>query len=195
MPNHIYLLPGSKLYALLDHIFAEYLFLCPIDAHGKTLLCGSHQVPLDYEQTKHVWYTQQLIVGDNIFSVPSSSSYTHQVSNCHSNLETTPSSSIDLTSKSAHHLSLPVLCRIFLILDKLRIECPRTHYSMLLRMESIPVWRISMEIISTHTTSTCLVVPIRAYKRLNIFAILSIASLLLDQNINPPKYIMHSASM
>ena len=30
-----------------------------------------------------------------------------------------------------------------------------------------------MEIISTHTTSTSLGVPIRAYKRLNIFAILS----------------------
>ena len=43
---------GSKLLALLDHIFAEYLFLCLIDAHGKTYLCGSHQVPLDYGQTK-----------------------------------------------------------------------------------------------------------------------------------------------
>ena len=56
--------PGSKLLALLDHTLAEYLFLCLIDAHGKTLLCGSHQVPLDYGQTKHVWYTQQLIVAD-----------------------------------------------------------------------------------------------------------------------------------
>ena len=60
---------------------------------------------------------------------------------------------------------------------------------MLLRMGSIPVWRISMERISTHTTSTSLVVPIRAYKRLNIFAILSIASFLLILNINPPRYM------
>ena len=70
--------PGSKLLALLDHTFAEYLFLCLIHAHGKTLLCGSHQVPLDYGQTKHVWYTQQLIVADITFSIPRSSSYTHR---------------------------------------------------------------------------------------------------------------------
>ena len=57
------------------------------------------------------------------------------------------------------------------------------------RMGSIPVWRISMEIISTHTTSTSLVVPIRAYKRLNIFAILSFARFLLDLNIKPPRYM------
>ena len=69
-----------------------------------------------------VWYTQQHIVADTIFSAPRSSSYTHQVSNCHSNLVTTPSSSIDLTSQSVPHLSLPFLCRIFLILDKLKIE-------------------------------------------------------------------------
>ena len=73
--------PGSKLLALLDHTFAEYLFLCLIDAQGKTLLCGSHQVLQDYGQTKHVWYTQQLVVADTTFSVPRSSSYTHQVSN------------------------------------------------------------------------------------------------------------------
>ena len=46
---------------------------------------------------------------------------------------------------------------------------------MLLTMRRTPVWTISMEIISTHTTSTSLVVPSRACKRLNIFAILSIA--------------------
>ena len=44
--------PRPTLLALLDHTFAEYLFLCLIDAHGKTSLCGSHQVPLDYGQTK-----------------------------------------------------------------------------------------------------------------------------------------------
>ena len=45
--------PGSKLLALLDNTFAEYLFLCLIDAHGKTSLCGSHQVPLDYGQPSY----------------------------------------------------------------------------------------------------------------------------------------------
>ena len=44
--------PVSKLLALLDCMFAEYLFLCLIDAYGKTSLCGSHQVPLYYGQTK-----------------------------------------------------------------------------------------------------------------------------------------------
>ena len=39
--------PGPKLPALLDHIFAGYIFLCPIDAHGKTSLLVFHQVPLD----------------------------------------------------------------------------------------------------------------------------------------------------
>ena len=142
----------SKLLALLDHTFAEYLFLCLIDAHGKISSCGSHQVPLDYGQTKllhifceddsydypmisdlpkhvfrslkfyFVWYTQQLIVADTTFSVPRSSSYTHQVFDYHSNLATTPSSSIDLTSQSVPILSLSFLCIIFLILDKLKIE-------------------------------------------------------------------------
>ena len=70
---------------------------------------------------KHVWYTQQLIVNAT-FSVPRSSSYTHHVSDCHSSLVTTPGSSIDLTSKSVHYLSLPFLYRIFLILDKLKID-------------------------------------------------------------------------
>ena len=44
--------PGLMLLPLLDHTFAEHLFLCLIDAHGKTSLCGSHQVPLYYGQTK-----------------------------------------------------------------------------------------------------------------------------------------------
>ena len=55
-----------------------------------------------------VWYTQQLILADTTFSVPRSSSYTHQVSDCH--------------SQSVPHLSLSFLCRIFLILDKLKTE-------------------------------------------------------------------------
>ena len=69
-----------------------------------------------------VWYTQQLIVADTTFSVPRSSFYTHRVSDCHSNIVTTPASSIDLTSKSLHYLPLSFLCIIFLILDKLKIE-------------------------------------------------------------------------
>ena len=80
--------PGSKLLTLLDDTLAEYLFLRLIDAHGKTPLCGSHQIPLDKGQAKHVWYTQQLIVADTTFPVPRSSSYTHQVSDFHSNLVT-----------------------------------------------------------------------------------------------------------
>ena len=157
-----------------------------------------------------VWYIQQLIVADTTFSVPRSSSYIHQVSDCHSSLVTTPSSSIDLTSQSVPYLSLSFLCRICLVLDKLKIEMIKDSlyhagtnwehsYGENLHNAAkngiIPVWRISMEIISTHTTSTSLVVPIRAYKILNIFAILSNASFLLDLNINPPTYIMHSATM
>ena len=177
MSNHIYILPWTKAY----HTFAEYLFLSLIDVHGKTLLIRSHQVHLDYGQTKHVWYTQQLIAADTTFSVPRSSSYTHQVSNCHSNLVTTPASSINLTSKSVHSLSLRFLCRIFWILDKLKIEMTKDSLEktcvMLVRMGSIPVSRISIDIISTHTTSTS-----------NIIDILRIASFLLDLNINSPRY-------
>ena len=44
--------PGSKLLTPLDHTFAEHPFMCLIDALGETSLCGSHQVPLDYGQTK-----------------------------------------------------------------------------------------------------------------------------------------------
>ena len=39
--------PGPNLPALLDHIFAEYLFLCLIDAHEKISFQGFHQVRLD----------------------------------------------------------------------------------------------------------------------------------------------------
>ena len=137
-----------------------------------------------------VWYTQQFIIADTIFYVPRSSSCTHQVSDCHSNLVATPSSSIDLTSQSVTHLSQPFLCRILLILDKLKLEMTKDsldhagrngdhsygeNLPNTCKNGSIPVWRISMDITSTHTTSTSLVVPIRACKRLNIFAILSIA--------------------
>ena len=44
--------PEPRLLALCDHTFAEYLFLYLIDAHGKTSLCESHQVPLDYGYSK-----------------------------------------------------------------------------------------------------------------------------------------------
>ena len=43
------LYPGSKP-TLLDHNFAGYLFLCLIDAHGKTSFLGFHQVSLDLGQ-------------------------------------------------------------------------------------------------------------------------------------------------
>ena len=181
--------PGSKLLALLDHTFAEYLFLCLIAAHGKTPLCGSHQVPLDYGQTKHVWCTQELIVADTTFSVPRSSTYTHQVSNCNSNLV---ASRMGLTSKSVHYLSLPLLCRIFLILDKLKIEMNKEPFNHAAKNGE----HSCVEIFHGDSLNpTSFVVPIRAYKRLNIFATLSIASFLLDLNINPPRYIMHSATM
>ena len=58
----------------------------------------------------------------HILYAPISCFCTHQVSNCHSKLVTTPSSSIDLTFQSFSHLSLSSLCSIFLILDKLKIE-------------------------------------------------------------------------
>ena len=44
------LYPGTNVPALADHIFSGYLFLCLIDAHGKTSLCGFHQEPLDSGQ-------------------------------------------------------------------------------------------------------------------------------------------------
>ena len=149
----------------------------------------------------------QFIVPDTIFYVPQSSSCICQVFDYHSSLVTTSSSSIGLTSQSVSHLSLSLLCIIHLILDKLKIaktKDPLHHGGkngsismgriciMLLRMGSTPVWRFSIEIISTHTTSTSLVVPIKVYKRLNIFAILSIASFQLDLNIKPPRYIKSS---
>ena len=115
------------------------------------------------------WYTQQFIVADTTFSVPRSSSYTHQFSDSHSNLVTTPFSSIDLTSQSGPHLSLPFLCRFFLIIDKLKNEMTNNSFHhagkngsipmektgiMLLRMECTPVFRISMVKIATKVTST-----------------------------------------
>ena len=90
--------PGSKLLALLDHRFAEYLFLCLIDAHGKTPVWISPS-PSGLWTNQACLVYQELIVADTTFSVPRSSSYTHQVSNCHSNLVTTSASNIDLTSK------------------------------------------------------------------------------------------------
>ena len=41
------LYPGPEPPTLLNHIFEVYLFLCLIDAHGKTSSLGSHQGPLD----------------------------------------------------------------------------------------------------------------------------------------------------
>ena len=150
---------------------------------GEPTLAKLNQVKLLCEtefcitQYYFVWYIQQLNVAD---TVPRSSSYTHQDSNCRSNLVITPASSIDLISKSVQYLSPLFLCRIFLILDKLKIEMTKDslHHAgkngsipmvktcmMVLRMGSFPMWRISMEIISTNMASTSLVVHIRAYKR------------------------------
>ena len=95
---------------------------------GDSILAKLNQVKLLCEtefcitKSYFVWYTQQLIVADTIFYVPRSSSCIQQVSDCHSNWVTTSSSSIDLTSKAVQYLSLPFLCRIFLILDKLKTE-------------------------------------------------------------------------
>ena len=117
----------SKLSLKMTHM-NEYQIISVIpkqDHHGpSTENCGSNPTRV-FRSSKFyfVWYTQQLIVADTTVSVPRSSSYTHQVSNCQSNLVTTPSSSIDLTSQSLSLLSLSFLwCKILLILDKLKIE-------------------------------------------------------------------------
>ena len=61
--------PGPKLSELLDHIFAGYLFLCLIDAHGKTPLLGFHKVTLDSGQSvlksskpSFGWHTHKLLL-------------------------------------------------------------------------------------------------------------------------------------
>ena len=133
-----------------------------------------------------------------------SSSYTHQVSDCHSNLVTTPSSSIDLTSQSVSHISLSFLCRIFLILDKLKIEMTKDSlhhagkngehfYGENLHNagkngEHSCVENFHGDNLNPHNINKPFV-PIRAYKRLNILATLSIASFLLDLNIKSPRYM------
>ena len=61
--------PGSKLSEQLDHIFAGYVFLCLIDAHGKTSLCGFHQVALDSGQNELLKYFCQ----DGSYDYPRSS--------------------------------------------------------------------------------------------------------------------------
>ena len=109
----------------------DYFFKSPTSStscFGEPTLAKLNQVKLlcetEFCTTKFyfIWYIQQLIFADTSFSVLRSSSNTHQVSDCHSNLVTTPSSSIDLTSQSVPDLALSFLCKIFLILDKLKIE-------------------------------------------------------------------------
>ena len=63
------------------------------ESHNKTELCITKYIPL-CDSAVHTGTTS---------SVPSSSSETNRVSNCHSSLVTTPSSSIDLTSQSIPH--------------------------------------------------------------------------------------------
>ena len=60
-------------------------------------LCFSDSTLAKLNQVKLLCETEFCIT---IFYVPKSSSCTHQVYDCHSNLVTTPSSSIDLTSES-----------------------------------------------------------------------------------------------
>ena len=128
---------------------------------------------------------------------------------------TTPFSCVLLTMQSVLHQNLTCqpsssYCRTPMILDILKNELKPSlaadttkgfllhadkngeHYVkrsciMVIRMGNTSVWRIYMEIISTHTTSRSLGVVIRAHERLNILAFLSFASVLLDLNINPPQ--------
>ena len=132
-----------------------------------------------------------------------------------SNLVTTPSSCVVLTLQSILNQNLTCqpsssYCRITMMLGTLQNELKPSFAaditkSFLLHpdkngkhvceenlhngneMGSTSVGRICIEIISIPTSSASLVVVIRAHKRLNIFAFLSSASVLLDLNINPPR--------
>ena len=114
---------------------------------------------------------------------------------------TTPSSSIDLTSKSVHHLSLPFLCRIFLMMNKLKIEMTKDSlhhagkngehsYGENLHNagkngEYSCVENFHGDNLNPHAQ----LYPSEPTRDSNIFGILSIASFLLDLNIKPPRYM------
>ena len=66
---------------------------------------------------------------------------------------------------------------------------------MLVEMGSIPVWRISMEMISTHTTSTSIVVPIRAYLKIKSPNYVNTAQRGTSSHTSTWKALMHSATM
>ena len=146
-------------------------------------------------KTKHVWYTWHFIVADTIFSVPRSSSYTHQVSNYHSNLVTTPDSSVDLTSKSVHYLSLSFFCRIFLILDKLKVEMTKDSLHHAAKngehscVENFHGDNLNPQIINK---LSCTHHNIQETQHLYHP---EQCLIMLDLNINLPRYLMHSPTM
>ena len=74
---------GPDLSELLDHIFAGYLFLSLIDAHGEIPLLRFHKVALESGQSdlksskpSFGWHTQQAVAATTTFSGTSSLYYT-----------------------------------------------------------------------------------------------------------------------
>ena len=183
---------------------------------GEPALAKLNQVKLLCEtefcitKSYFVWPIQQLLVADIAFSVPRSSTFTHQVSDCHSNLVTTPSSSIDLTSQSVLDLSLSLLCRIFLILDKLKIEMTKDSlhhagwngyhayekhlYNAAKNGEHSCVENFHGDNLNPHNINK----PSCTHQSLQETQHLCHPEHclnLLDLIINPPRYTMHSATM
>ena len=123
---------GPRLSELLDHIFAGYLFLCLIDAHGNTLLLGFYKETLDSGQSilksskpSFGWHTQQAVAATTTFSGTSSLYYMCHGSQCYSNLVTSPSSCVLLTLQSVLNQNLTCqssssYCRIPMIFDTLK---------------------------------------------------------------------------
>ena len=136
-------------------------------------------------------------------------------SQCQSNIVTTPSSCILGTLQSVLNQNLTCqlsssYCTIPMIFDTLKSELKpsftpditkgflqhadnngsifvKRSCIMVMRMGSTSVGRICMQIICILTSSTSLLVVIRTHNRLNIFAFLRFASVLLDLNITPPR--------
>ena len=57
---------GPKLPDVSDYNFAGYLFLCLIDAHGKTSLVRFHQLRLDSRQNELL----QIFCQDDLYDYP-----------------------------------------------------------------------------------------------------------------------------
>ena len=132
------------------------------------------------------WHTQYAVAATTTFSGTRFHYYMCHSYQCYSNLVTTPSSCILLTLQSVLNQNLTcqpssLYCRIPMILDTLKNELKPSftadstkgflqhaekngeHFFkatciMVMRMGSTYVWRISVEIISTHTTSTSIVI-------------------------------------